>query len=234
MGSKRRIAKYILPIMLKEMQEKGYTNWVEPFVGGGNMIDKVPAEYNRFGYDLNPHAIFALRAIRDFAEELPESCTEEYYKEIKGSEPHPVNSWLRFVCGFGGIFDGTYAREKGSNSRTFASKGKRSAIKQQPNLKGVSLIWLDYKNLNVYDSLIYCDPPYKGTKWYRACLVPKFNHEEFFDWCRSMKAKGNSVFVSEYSAPEDFEEVWQGTVKTNFSSTRKEATHQAVEKLFKV
>ena len=231
MGSKRRIAKHILPIMLKEMQEKGYTNWVEPFVGGGNVIDKVPAEYNRFGYDLNPHAIFALRAIRDFAEELPESCTEEYYKQIKGSGAHPVTSWLRFVCSFGGRFDEGYAREKGSNSRTFASKGKRSAIKQQPNLKDVSLIWLDYKNLRVYDSLIYCDPPYQNTTKYKT---GNFNHEEFFDWCRSMKAKGNSVFVSEYSAPEDFEEVWQGTIKTNFSSTRKEATRQAVEKLFKV
>lgn len=34
MGSKNRIAKHILPIMLKEMQDKGYTTWVEPFVGG--------------------------------------------------------------------------------------------------------------------------------------------------------------------------------------------------------
>jgi DNA adenine methylase len=38
MGSKNRIAKYILPIMLKE---RGQRIWVEPFVGGANMIDKV-------------------------------------------------------------------------------------------------------------------------------------------------------------------------------------------------
>ena len=49
-----------------------------------------------------------------------------------------------------------------------------------------------------------------------------------------MKSKGNVVFVSEYNAPEDFELVWQGEIKTNFSSTRKSATHNAVEKLFKV
>jgi len=34
MGSKTRIAKYILPIMLKERKEGQV--WVEPFVGGGN------------------------------------------------------------------------------------------------------------------------------------------------------------------------------------------------------
>ena len=37
MGSKNRIAKYILPIML-ESRAEGMT-WVEPFVGGANMID---------------------------------------------------------------------------------------------------------------------------------------------------------------------------------------------------
>ena len=58
--------------------------------------------------------------------------------------------------------------------------------------------------------------------------------KSFFDWCRLMKSKGNVVFVSEYNAPEDFELVWQGEIKTNFSITRKSATHNAVEKLFKV
>lgn len=68
----------------------------------------------------------------------------------------------------------------------------------------------------------------QGTK------TGSFNHEIFFDWCREMKTKGNSVFVSEYNAPDDFELVWQGEIKTNFSSTRSKATHNAVEKLFKV
>lgn len=229
MGSKRRIAKFILPIMLKEMQDKGLKRWVEPFVGGGNMIDKVPSSYERFGYDLNPHVISALETIRDFAQDLPEVCTEETYKQIKGSEPHPTNSWLRFVCSFAGRFDEGYARSKG---RVYSGEGKRNAIKQQPLLQGVGLLCLDYKDLIVYDSLIYCDPPYKGTTNYENKEL--FDHEHFFDWCRNMKEKGNSVFVSEYSAPEDFEEVWKGSVKTNFSSARKEATHQAVERLFKV
>ena len=35
MGSKNRIAKAILPIMLQEADRRGITTWVEPFVGGG-------------------------------------------------------------------------------------------------------------------------------------------------------------------------------------------------------
>ena len=95
----------------------------------------------------------------------------------------------------------------------------------------MEFICATYKDVDVETCLIYCDPPYQGTTGYKTGT---FNHEEFFDWCRKMKAKGNSVFVSEYNAPDDFELVWQGEIKTNFSSQRKEATHKAVEKLFKV
>lgn len=34
MGSKNRIAKHILPIMLAEAEKNNITTWVEPFVGG--------------------------------------------------------------------------------------------------------------------------------------------------------------------------------------------------------
>src|SRR5574344_2626732 len=111
MGSKNRIAKHILPIMLKEMDDKGYTTWVEPFCGGGNMIDKVPDKYRRIGADLNEHTIAALLGIRDFVNEFPEEVSEEYYKRIKGSEPHHINSWIRYACSFGGKFDNGYARQ---------------------------------------------------------------------------------------------------------------------------
>lgn len=67
MGSKRRIAKHILPIMVKAANDAGITTWVEPFVGGGNMIDRVPARFERIGYDLNPHTIKAMIDIRDRA-----------------------------------------------------------------------------------------------------------------------------------------------------------------------
>ena len=52
MGSKNRIAKEILPIMLNEREERV---WVEPFVGGANMIDKVQGQ--RIGADINPYLI---------------------------------------------------------------------------------------------------------------------------------------------------------------------------------
>lgn len=63
--------------MLESAKKQGITTWVEPFVGGGNMIDKVPPSFERIGYDLNPHTIKAMIDIRDRAAELPDSVTEQ-------------------------------------------------------------------------------------------------------------------------------------------------------------
>lgn len=60
---------------------------------------------------------------------------------------------------------------------------------------------LDYSQLNIPEgSVVYCDPPYEGTGGYGM----EFDHEEFWDWCRTVASKGNKVFVSEYKAPCDF------------------------------
>ena len=228
MGSKRRIAKHLLPIMLAECEKNSITKWVEPFVGGANMIDKVPDTFERVGYDLNPHTIAALVGIRDHVDEFPCEVSEEYFKSLKGEPPHPITSWIRSHCAFGGFFGNTYARNnRGTN---YCMEGRKNTIKQSANLQKVELICESYENLDFENCLIYCDPPYANTSGYKT---GEFDHDKFFDWCRE-QAKNNIVFVSEYNAPEDFIELWRGEIKTNFASTRKAATHNAIEKLFRV
>lgn len=230
-GSKNRIAKFILPLMLQEASRNNITTWVEPFVGGGNMIDKVPPHMKRIGIDYNAHTIQALIAIRDLVDHLPDELSEEDYRSLRGSDPDPIKSWLRFVASFGGKFDAGYAREKGSDETTFVGYGKRNAQKQSPALQGVHLIHGDYKDYWYLENcLVYCDPPYQSTTGYKT---GRFDHNHFFEWCRQLSKK-NVVFVSEYDAPEDFTCVWEGDVKTNFASQRKKATNVATEKLFKV
>lgn len=86
MGSKNRIAKYILPIMLAERKPDQW--WVEPFVGGANMIDKVKGK--RIGNDANKDCIDALKLIRDNLHLIPKSnkeFTEQDYKNRCKSKP---------------------------------------------------------------------------------------------------------------------------------------------------
>lgn len=218
--------------MLAECEKYGITKWVEPFVGGANMIDKVPDSFERIGYDINEHVIHALIDIRDNVDKLPDAVSEEYFKTLVNTPAKSITSWVRCACAYGGRFGNGYARQ-GKNPRykkTIAQEGKNNAIKQSPKIQNVQFICDSYENLDFDNCLIYCDPPYQGTSGYKTGA---FDHEKFFEWCRK-QAKKNIVFVSEYNAPDDFIEVWMGEVKTNFASTRKKATHNAIEKLFKV
>jgi len=229
MGSKNRIAKYILPIMLEQAKIQNINTWVEPMVGGANMIDKVPISFKRIGFDLNPHVIFSMKDIRDNIENLPDFVTEEHYNSLKKTPPSKITSYIRFTCSFGSKFEDSYAKRKGSNEFTYAGAAKRNALKQSPNIQGVEFICDTFENIDVENSVIYCDPPYKGTTSYKTNPFP---YDVFYDWCIKMKDKGNVVFVSEYSMPDEFEEVWRGEIKTNFASSRTKATHNATEKLF--
>lgn len=109
MGSKNRVAKYILPIMLEGREPNQW--WVEPFVGGANTIDKV--EGRRIGSDINVHLIAALVSIRDYAEELPKNnleFTEDDYKKLREkSNRYKHKGYAGFAFSYGGKWLGGMA-----------------------------------------------------------------------------------------------------------------------------
>lgn len=233
MGSKRRILKHILPIMLDDMYTNKLTTWVEPFVGGANVIQHVPSKFTRIGSDYFEHTIAALIGVRDHLDSLPDDVSEEYYTSVKGTPADPITSWIRFVCSFAGTFSNGYAREKDSTGRTFAGEGLRNAMAQSPLIQGVDLLVGDYTmHSDKVGCVIYCDPPYRSTTGYKGTV--KFDYDAFYDWCRKM-SKNNIVYVSEYDMPDDFECVWTGNIVTNFSSQRKgNIVSVAKEKLYRI
>ena len=220
--------------MIKDADKNGITTWIEPFLGGGNTIDKVPSRFTRVGYDVNEHTVMAMIDIRDNVDKLPTEVSEEYYKSLRGTPPASITSWTRFVCSFSGKFGNGYARD--SKGRNYAREALDNAEKQSPNLQGVEILHDSFENTSFNNSLIYCDPPYKGTTKYKT---DNFDYDKFYSWCVGQSKLGNLVYISEYDMPQEydnhlFECVWQGEIKTNFASNRKQATHNAVEKLFKV
>ncbi len=56
MGSKSRIAKYIVPIIQQCIDDSHSDTYIEPFVGGANVIDKIKC-WRRIGYDENQYLI---------------------------------------------------------------------------------------------------------------------------------------------------------------------------------
>ena len=208
MGSKRRLAKHIVPI-IKSLRKDGQM-YAEPFVGGGSIIEKI--EGNRIGSDINPDCIQALCDIRDNVEQLPRTnaeFTEEDYKELRVSRDYRFRSYAGFAFSWGGKWLGGWRRDS-KNSRDYVAEAFRLAMRQSPLLQGVTLLCCSYDDLVVPDeSFIYCDPPYKGTTAYRHY----FDNSKFFDWCVCMHDKGHTVLVSEYFAPDTrFRCVWEGSI----------------------
>jgi DNA adenine methylase len=228
MGSKNRIAKHILPIML-EHRKDGMT-WVEPFVGGANMIDKVDGK--RIGADINPYLIDALIAIRDCVNDLPKNnkeFTEEDYRELRKSDDYKYKGYAGFAFSYSGKWLGGWCRD-GKNKRDYVNESYKNALKQSPKLQGIKLMQSSYDELplNSDNCLIYCDPPYKGTTSYKD----SFDHIRFWDWCREMSDRGHKVFISEYEAPNDFKCIWQKEIVS--SLTKNTGSKKGIEKLFTI
>lgn len=85
----------------------------------------------------------------------------------------------------------------------------------------------NYKELNPSGALIYCDPPYAGTKGYLT-ITKEFNHKEFWDIMREW-SKSNIVLISEENAPDDFDILWEQEVSRTIRAQEKS---KATEKLF--
>jgi len=222
MGSKNRIAKEILPIILKD--RKPNQCYVETMVGGGNLIDKV--EGFRIGADINPYVIEALKLIRDIPESLPDHVSEEYYQELKTKkELNGLTGVLGHACSFGSRWMGPYAKNKRCDD--YGRAAKNNALAQSPKLKDCLFINSSYQLLDIpKESIIYCDPPYEGTAGYEG----GFNHSEFWEWVRTKSLEGHSVFVSEYNAPDDFICVWCKEQTTSLNNRSKSI--KTTEKLF--
>ena len=69
------------------------------------------------------------------------------------------------------------------------------------------------------NSVVYCDPPYIGTKGY--CV--DFDHEQFYEWLRNTNFP---VYISEYTMPSDFAIVASIDKIASFSATDKSTVKQ--------
>jgi len=244
MGSKAKHADEMLGVMEKEIHSRmyEYENYIEPFVGGANMMEKTEL-YNgfkrmkRIANDLNVHLINMFQSLQK-GWTPPDDISEKEYKELKnksdillGSIESALIGFVGVGCSYSGKWFGGYARGNNNNGspRNYCLESKKNVLRQIENLRDVIFMCGDYKDLFrniIRKSIIYCDPPYKGTTEYKN----HFDHKEFWDWCDNMVHRGHKVFVSEYTAPEGWRCIWSKEV--NSSLTKDTGSKKGIEKLF--
>lgn len=235
MGSKRSIAKEIVPIIQSYITDecKGY---IEPFVGGANIIDKIKCK-NRYGFDSHKQLIALFEKLQNNINEIPNEIPYKEYMKVKENKDNYEDWYLGlvgFLGSFGAKYFGGYARHnKNDNTEQIQRGSIKNLKKQYDDLKDVKFKCKDFRDIkDISGYVIYCDPPYKGTTKYSTKGFP---YEEFYDWCRGM-SKNNIVLISEYSMPNDFKCIWEKESKVNFDSNRTvgDKKNKRIEKLFKV
>lgn len=242
MGSKSRIVNSILPIIQQKIEDYNIKTYIEPFCGGCNVIDKIKCE-NKYAFDKQHYLIEFLKNV-DKVKDLPNEISREHYSDVRDSynkKDERYEDWYIGAIGFlssynGRFFDGGYAQTNYSESkatgriivRNYYKEAKENIIEQLPRLKDIKLSNKSYNEipLDIYNCLIYCDPPYKDTKQYG--VSKSFDYDEFWEWCRKM-SKNNIVLISEHNAPDDFKCIWQQEVKRTIDNNKRV---KAVEKLF--
>lgn len=235
-GSKNKLAKYIIPILQKYIDDNNITTFIDCFCGGANVVDKIRCNI-RVASDLNMDLITLLKYVQmdNDLNIAPPVCDFAHYSDVRankntGKYSKEYVALIGYCASYGGrYFDGGYGRDA-LGGRSIYNERLINLKLQAPNLKGIEFYNRDYKeylNLNIKNALIYCDPPYKNTKQYSKQNI---DYEEFYNFCREM-SKNNIVIISEYSMPEDFVCIWEKERKVLQKSDRIKGD-KAIEKLF--
>lgn len=236
LGSKNRIVDEIIPIMLKNYNGNCF---VDLFCGGCSVVENIPSHYKRIANDKQKYLIAMWKSLVN-NKTFPVVIEKEFYSRVRDCYNGKNNDydddligWIGFMASFNGrFFDGGYSghhvKNNSGKERDYIRENIKNTIKQIQKLKNVEFYSGEYYDCPFPEnSLIYCDPPYQNTKQYATSK--NFDYNMFYDWLRTMKEDGHTIYVSEYQMPEDFICVWQKEITNSINPI---ITKKPVEKLF--
>lgn len=233
-GSKERLKGDILPYIQECIDDNGIELYVEPFVGGANVIDSVRCAV-RYGCDKSDYLISLLRYMRDnpAMEAAPHDCPVNLYRDVRGEYnarsfkySKPYTAMVGYFASYGGrFFDGGYGRDP-SGKRNIYKERLKKARSQAPFLKGIRFCKQDWeetlasRKLERSRAFVYLDPPYRGTKEY--AVKGGFDYGAYYARLIGLKDRA-FILCSEYDMPEgDFVRIWSKERKVLQKSDRKE------------
>lgn len=225
MGGKSRISKQIAEVLNSAINKD--TPFVSLFCGSCAIESKVQADVKILN-DKHPYLIAMWKALQNGWTPPDVVTKEEYYRVKANMDENPaLTGFVGFGCSFGGKWWGGYAKDKRGDD--YCGQAKRGLLKDLSGVVNATFTCLDYHDVEIPDgAVVYCDPPYSNTTGY---TVGQFDTNEFWDYMRQL-SKRCDVYISEESAPDDFECIWSKE-KIRTLEKNDNVGRVKVEKLFK-
>lgn len=221
MGGKTQVARHLVQAILDDGAPRD--RWFEPFVGGGNVLERAVPFFDRSaGMDTHRDLILMWQALS--AGWLPpEFVSRGEYTALRNAPSSALRGFAGFGASFGGKWFGGYAVSKIDAKHKYAEEcraayhvaARQGALFQKYGTRFVHGAFGSYEPPP--GTTVYCDPPYRGTTGY---TTGEFDHATFYRTLKEWAARGNAVYVSEYSDPVDvpFRTVWQRTKRNTLKA----------------
>ena len=230
-GGKQRIGKIIAEVISEKVGEtdREIHGYCEPFCGMLGVYQHIPQYFQerQMSYKAGDTNESVIRMWQDVQQgwKPPISCSESTYNRLKNQKGTSAEkTYIGYQFSFGGQFFMGYNGKYG-NATSYKSVPEK-VYRIARELQNVEFNVRSYTQFsNLRNHVIYCDPPYTNTK----CIYSeKFDNNSFWEWVCEMN-KTNVIFISEYTAPDDFECVYENKKKIQTSAKR---VASGCEKLF--
>lgn len=250
MGGKSRLAKHIVPFLLRHNPEV----IIEPFVGGANITSEILKQ----GYegrlilsDLDSSLMCMWHHViyEGWLPTLETYPSREQYNEWKAAakrgevpECNALRGWARTAASFSGAPWGGYikneVREYKSGPHHYAQERINTSTKQfnllHEHAENITLECCGYEAHTPHipaGAVVYIDPPYANTTAYDT---EEFSHTHLWETLISWAQAGAYVYVSEQSKPDwvNAEVVWQKDAHRGISGKTSANGGSASEKLY--
>ena len=203
LGGKAKNSDHILSILNSPHFDN--LDYLEPFVGYGHILRRVNNKKSYTVSDNNPLLINLLKCVQNKNIKYPTVTKEEFHELKKLYRKDGIikfkTPFAAFTYAFNGIEFSGYVNKNGKRVYPRERKNYYDSLRQNKIFMKSNIYLKDYSTWNPKTTLIYCDPPYRGTSSYVTSM--SFDHDKFWNIIRKW-SKNNYVFVSEYSAPSDF------------------------------
>ena len=204
-GGKGVQGKQISTFMLELIDKPEDTIYIDLFCGACGILRYMAPRFKKcYGNDIHKDLIMLLKQVKNNNFENPKITKDKWLKYKYSTKSSAERAFAGFGCSFSGVFFNGYISDPNNNDMEYSSLVRLAPKLQNTVFSNKS--YIDFLKEFRFDPkqkyVIYLDPPYKDT----SCQPwPEFDSEKIWSIVRKLnKMKNVQIFVSEFSAPEDF------------------------------